>query len=78
MYLDHRSLRVPFFNLSYFRTFIYELWVEQAKLIGNMDLCTALAAFYHLCFSFNLKYPQVFTFERNFFEIYSIFNFSGG
>ena len=29
-------------------------------LIGKMDLVTALASFYHLCFCFDLKYPQVF------------------
>ena len=39
------------------KSFVYELWAESNKLIGNMDLVTALAAFYHLCFIFSLRYP---------------------
>jgi len=38
-------------------TFIFELWAEEEKLLGNMDIITALAAFYHTCFVFDLKYP---------------------
>ena len=33
------------------------LWAEDSKLLGNMDLLNALAAFFHLCF--DLKYPKV-------------------
>ena len=42
-----------------FRHFIYELWAEGKKLVGNMDFVSALAAFFHVCFIFDLKYPQV-------------------
>ena len=42
-----------------FRTFIFELYTDSAKLLGNMDIVTALSAFYHLCFSFDLRYPKV-------------------
>ena len=47
-------------NISLFcRSFVFELWTEHAKLLGNMDLISALAAFFHLCFTFDLKYPKV-------------------
>ena len=42
-----------------FRTFVFELWAEEEKLLGNLDLISALAAFYHTCFVFDLKYPVV-------------------
>ena len=38
---------------------MFEVWVEHAKLIGNLSLTTAIATFLHLCFVFDLKYPQV-------------------
>ena len=47
------------FIMLCFRVFIFELWAENAKLLGNMDMVTALAAFFHLCFVFDLKYPKV-------------------
>jgi len=40
------------------KTFIFEIWAEAKKLLGNMDLATALAGFFHLCFCFDLKYPK--------------------
>lgn len=40
------------------KTFIFELWAEHAKLLGNMNICTALASFFHLAFCFDLKYPK--------------------
>ena len=43
----------------YFSSFRFELWAEHSRLLANMDLCTALAAFYHLCFAFDLHYPKV-------------------
>ena len=46
-------------SFLFLRTFIFELWAEKSKLLGNMDIVTGLAAFYHLCFIFNLLYPQV-------------------
>ena len=49
-------------NLYYeflIRGFVFELWVEGTKLMGNMDMATAWAAFFHLCFCFDIKYPKV-------------------
>ena len=39
--------------------FIFELWCEKRKLIGELDLAEAIAAFIHLAFVFDLKYPKV-------------------
>ena len=36
-----------------------EVWAEKSKLLGNMDLPTALGAFFHLSFCFDLHYPKV-------------------
>ena len=47
------------YNWVYFRTFIFEVWAEGKVLIGNMDLVTALATFFHVCFVFDLRYPKV-------------------
>jgi hypothetical protein len=41
------------------RSFVFELHAEKEKLIGNMDLPTAIAALLHLAFVVNLKYPKV-------------------
>ena len=59
--LPHHQPRTRI-NVSIFSTFIFELWVEEEKLLGNMDLVTALAAFFHTCFVFDLKYPVVRSF----------------
>ena len=48
-------------NVIILRTFIFELYLENTKLLGNMDMVTAIAAFFHLCFVFDLKYPKVRT-----------------
>ena len=45
----------------------FELWVEGARLLLNMDINGALAAYLHLCFVFNLKYSKV-RFIINFIE----------
>ena len=45
----------------------FELWVEGARLLLNMDINGALAAYLHLCFVFNLKYSKV-RFILNFIE----------
>ena len=42
-----------------FRHYNFELWAEGKRILHNMDLADALSAFLHLCFTFNLKYPQV-------------------
>ena len=39
--------------------YIFELWVERTKLLGNLDLPDCIAAFIHLCFTFGLEYPEV-------------------
>ena len=46
-------------NMTELRTFVFELWAEKKKLLGNMDMVSALASFFHLCFTFNLKYLKV-------------------
>ena len=38
---------------------MFELWVECDKLIGNLSLSSSIAAFLHLSFVFDLKYPKV-------------------
>ena len=45
--------------LFYFSLFIFELWVEGAKLVGNLTITEAVASFLHLSFVFDLKYPEV-------------------
>lgn len=64
--LNSHTFTIPFqLSKSYLnnsiscRSYIFELWTENDKLLGNMDLFTALAAFFHLCFTFDLKYPKV-------------------
>ena len=37
---------------------MFELYVERSKLLGNMNFVTAIAAFFHLCFIMDLKYPK--------------------
>ena len=38
---------------------VFELWCESSKLLGNMSLSTAIASFLHLAFVFDLKYPNI-------------------
>lgn len=38
---------------------MFEVWVESEKLLGNLNIISALSAFYHIVFCFNLKYPEV-------------------
>ena len=49
--------------------FIFELWAEKVKLLGNLDFTTAIAAFFHLCFVFDLKYPKVKEILMKFVEL---------
>jgi len=37
---------------------IFELWVDQSKLLGNLTILQGIGAFFHLCFCFDLKYPK--------------------
>ena len=47
------------FMWSFVRTFIFELWCERKKLLGDLDMAEAVASFIHLAFVFDLKYPRV-------------------
>jgi len=40
------------------KTFTFEFWAEGEKLLGNLDIVMALAAFYHLCFVMDMNYPK--------------------
>ena len=40
--------------------FVFEVWAENQKILGNLNLVTAISSFLHLAFAFNLKYPQVY------------------
>ena len=33
--------------------------MEGGRILGNLDLAGSVSAFLHICFTFNLKYPQV-------------------
>ena len=46
------------------RSFVFELWVDNSRLLDSMDLATALASFFHVCFIFDLKYPKVKQFKK--------------
>ena len=39
--------------------FVFEVWCERRKLLGDMDMAEAIASFLHLAFVFDLKYPKV-------------------
>ena len=45
-----------FFNR---RSYVFEVWVDSEKVLGNLNLATAISSFLHLCFCFDLKYPKV-------------------
>ena len=55
----------PLYVFHNFRSFVFELWADKAKLLGNMTLSAAITAFLQLCFVFNLTYPKV-----NFYLLY--------
>ena len=38
---------------------MFELFVEQVRILENMDLAESISAFLHLVFVFNLRYPKV-------------------
>ena len=38
--------------------FTFELWVEGDRLLSNLDMTSAFAAFFHLAFCFHLQYPK--------------------
>ena len=38
---------------------MFELYVEQGRILEKMDLAGSISALLHLVFVFNLKYPKV-------------------
>jgi len=40
------------------RLWVFEVWGDGEKLLGNLSLSTAIAAFLHVSFVFNMKYPK--------------------
>ena len=45
-------------NKSY-RSYIFEIWVDEAKYLGNLNIATAIESYIHVAFCFDLKYPKV-------------------
>ena len=50
---------------------MFKLWTEKVKLLGNMDLVWVLAAYFHLCFIFDLKYPKVSILKHRLYTAHS-------
>ena len=42
----------------HYRSFEFELWADRTKLISGLNLISAFASYYELCFVFQLKYPS--------------------
>jgi len=40
------------------RSSILEIWVDEAKYLGNLNMATAIASYLHVAFFFDLKYPK--------------------
>ena len=38
---------------------IFEVWVENERLLGNLSLAAAISSLIHLVFVFDLKYSKV-------------------
>ena len=38
---------------------MFEVWGDGEKLLGNLSLSAAIAAFLHVTFVFNMKFPKV-------------------
>ena len=60
----YKSVRMGYVNVNCIDCLIrgqyhFEVWVEGKKILGNLNLASAISAFLHLCFSFDLKYPKV-------------------
>ena len=52
------KLNAVLHSIYFFSSWIFEVWVDKGKLLGNLTICQAIASFLHLCFSFNLEYPK--------------------
>ena len=57
-----------------FRTLVFEVWVENAKMFGNLSLSVAIASFLHLAFVYDLHYPKVTNNVTFFWGIMLMFN----
>merc|ERR1712096_364007 len=40
------------------KSFVFELYVEKVKLMGNLSITESIAAFLHLAFIVDLQYPK--------------------
>jgi len=40
------------------KAWIFEVWVDKMKVLGELTLVQGIASFLHLAFSFNLQYPK--------------------
>ena len=41
-----------------FRNWVFEVWVEEERLLGNLSLGAAIPSLLHLAFVFDLKYNK--------------------
>ena len=46
-------------KLVIFSSWMFEVWVDKTKLLGNLSLTQAIASFLHLAFVFDLQFPKV-------------------
>ena len=56
-------IRVHYLLIFFVRSWVFEVWADKARLLGNLSITTAIAAFLHISFVFNLVYPQVIYFD---------------
>ena len=42
-------------------SWIFEVWVDKTKALGNLGIVQAISSFLHMAFVFNLQYPKVMT-----------------
>ena len=38
---------------------MFEVWADGVKILGDLNLVTAIGSLLHIAFCFNLKYPKV-------------------
>ena len=38
--------------------------MDSSRLLDSMDMATAIASYFHVCFIFDLKYPKVKQFKK--------------
>ena len=52
-------LAVEFVASDKSKSWVFEVWADNEKLLVNLGLSTAVAAFLHICFIFDLKFNKV-------------------